>query len=318
MLHWNTPWGHHGKQASARPQAAVRRARLAFDILEDRVVLSTPPVGPQPIGYADWRNETFSIENTVVANPPAPGGQNALRSQDASPVQGEGFGQDIGLPQVDATYPYRGSGYSVAVIDTGIDYNNPALGGGWGKRVIAGYNFVANNTNPMDDNGHGTHVAGIIGSSDATYTGIAPDVNFVALKVLDSTGSGTFGAVDEALQWVVAHQAQYHIVAVNMSLGSGNFTTNPYSYLESDFATLKSDGVFIAVASGNSFYSVGSAQGLAYPAISPQVVSVGAVWDGNFGAVSWVSGARDNTTAVDAIASFTQRSTGLDILAPAR
>jgi subtilisin family serine protease len=168
----------------------------------------------------------------------------------------------------------------------------------------------------MDDNGHGTHVAGIIGSSDATYTGIAPDVNFVALKVLDSTGSGTFGAVDEALQWVAAHQAQYHIVAVNLSLGSGNFTVNPYPYLESDFSTLKGEGVFVACASGNSFYTVGSQQGLAYPAISPQVVSVGAVWDGNFGPVSWVSGARDNSTAVDQIASFTQRSGGLSILAP--
>ena len=52
------------------------------------------------------------------------------------------------------------------------------------------------------------------------------------------------------------------------------------------------------------------------PADSPQVVSVGAVWDGNFGAVSWVSGARDNSTAVDQITSFTQRSSALDILAP--
>ena len=204
----------------------------------------------------------------------------------------------------------------MAIIDTGIDYNNPALGGGWGKRVIAGYNFVNNTSDPMDDNGHGTHVAGIIGSSDPTYTGIAPDVNFIALKVLDSTGTGTFGNVDLALQWVAAHQAQYNIVAVNMSLGSGNYTVNPYTYLDSDVPTLKSVCVFIAVAAGNDFYGVGSQPGLAYPAISPQVVSVGAVWDGNFGAVSWVSGARDNTTAVDQITSFTQRSSALDILAP--
>ena len=238
------------------------------------------------------------------------------QSQSAIAGQGEGFAQDIGLDQAALDYPYRGSGYSVAIIDTGIDYNNPALGGGWGKRVIAGYNFVNNTSDPMDDNGHGTHVAGIIGSSNPTYTGVAPDVDFVALKVLDASGSGTFGAVDEALQWVAAHQVQYHIVAVNMSLGSGNYTIDPFTYLESDFTALKNEGVFIACASGNNFYGVSSQQGLAYPAISPQVVSVGAVWDGNFGAVSWVSGARDNTTAADDIASFTQRSAGLDILAP--
>ena len=126
-----------------------------------------------------------------------------------------------------ANYSYRGTGYTVAVIDTGIDYNNPYLGGGWGNRVIGGWNFVSNNSNPMDDNGHGTFVAGIIGSSDPSYLGIAPNVNFVALKVLDSTGSGTFGNVDLALQWVAAHQAQYNIVAVNMSLGSGNYTSEP-------------------------------------------------------------------------------------------
>lgn len=304
---WNM---FHGKRACLRRRSAATTV-LTVEALEERLVLSSAPVGP--FNYSDWQSQRFSIEQMSVANPPAVTSQTA---QTQSSVVGEGFGADINLPQVVANYPYRGDGYSVAIIDTGIDYNNPALGGGWGKRVIAGYNFVNNTSDPMDDNGHGTHVAGIIGSSDATYTGIAPDCNFVALKVLDASGSGSFGAVDQALQWVAAHQAQYNIVAVNMSLGSGNYTSNPYTFLEGDFASLKSEGVFVAVASGNSFYSVNSQQGLAYPAISPQVVSVGAVWDGNFGAVSWVSGARDNTTAQDDIASFTQRSSALSIMAP--
>lgn len=315
MSLWKWPWLTHGNQAPPRRRPITKRfqaprARLAVELLEDRLSLSTVPTSPAPLSYADWRKQKFTIETqSTVGNI---GGQVGVL--DAG--MGEGFGGDIGLDKVASHFPYRGNGYSVAIIDTGIDYNNPALGGGWGKRVIAGYNFVSNTSDPMDDNGHGTHVAGIIGSSDATYTGIAPGVNFIALKVLDSTGSGTFGAVDQALQWVATHQAQYHIVAVNMSMGAGNFTTNPYSFLESDFSNLIGEGVFIACASGNSFYSVGSQQGLAYPAISPQVVSVGAVWDGNFGPVSWVSGARDNTTAVDQIASFTQRSSALDILAP--
>jgi subtilisin family serine protease len=309
MKLWYSPWPPHGRQDSLRRKSGAAQTRLSLETLEDRLALSTFSTGP--ISYTAWRSQTFSIEQTAVANPPS---APQLQANDAG--QGEGFGQDINLPQVVANYPFRGHGYSVAVIDTGIDYNNPALGGGWGRRVITGYNFVNNTSDPMDDNGHGTHVAGIIGSSDATYTGIVPDVNFVALKVLDASGSGSFGAVDQALQWVAAHQAQYNIVAVNLSLGAGNYATNPYTFLESDFAALKSEGVFIASASGNSYYTYGSQQGLAYPAISPQVVSVGAVWDGDFGAVSWVSGARDNATAPDHIASFTQRSSGLDILAP--
>src|SRR3989338_10689466 len=64
-----------------------------------------------------------------------------------------------------------GRGETVCVIDTGIDYNHTALGGGWGNRVLSGYDFVNNDIDPMDDHGHGTHVAGIIASSNDTYRG---------------------------------------------------------------------------------------------------------------------------------------------------
>ena len=74
----------------------------------------------------------------------------------------------INLPEAQASYPYRGDGYSVAILDTGINYNLPDLGGGWGHRVIAGWNFINNTSDPMDDNGHGTFVAGEIGSSSST------------------------------------------------------------------------------------------------------------------------------------------------------
>src|SRR2546423_199358 len=83
-----------------------------------------------------------------------------------APAVNSDFRGIIGLDAVQANYPYRGQGYSVAVLDTGINYNDPYLGGGWGKRVVAGWNFIANNGNPMDDNGHGTFVAGEIASSN--------------------------------------------------------------------------------------------------------------------------------------------------------
>ena len=153
---------------------------------------------------------------------------------------------------------YRGQNYAVAVIDTGIDYLDPALGGGFGPgfKVEAGYNFVNNTANPMDDNGHGTVVAGEIAADDGTYSGVAPDADLIALKVLDSTGSGTFANVERALDWVVANRVKYNIVAINMSLGSGNYTINPYTFLDPDLSSLVSNGVlFISVAAGNSFYS---------------------------------------------------------------
>ncbi|MFO0965426.1 MAG: S8 family serine peptidase [Gemmataceae bacterium] len=289
--------------------------RLTLETLEDRLVLSAAAADPT---YLAWRQETFRLDgiDLAVAEQPVIAIDHAT-SQGSNPaIQDEGFSNQIGLNTVASNYSYKGQGYTVAVIDTGIDYKNAALGGGWGARVVGGWDFVNNDADPMDDNGHGTHVAGIIGSSNGTYTGIAPNVNFVALKVLGADGSGSFGYVEDALNWVIAHRAQYNIVAINLSLGTGNYNSNPYTFLENEFSTLKSQGVFIAAAAGNSFYSVGSQTGLGYPAVSPQTVSVGAVWDGNFGAVSWASGARDVTTDVDRIASFSQRSSALSIMAP--
>ncbi len=282
------------------------RTRLTVEDLEARVLLSTTPT------FHQWAQQEIHLDDVTVA--PVNVGPSAT-AQSASPTNNS-FGSLIGLNQVLADTSYRGAGYSVAVIDTGINYNDPNLGGGWGKRVIAGWNFVANTSNPMDDNGHGTFVASEIASSSSTYAGVAPDVNLVALKVLDSTGSGTYASVLSALNWVVAHRTQYNIVAVNLSLGSGNYTVNPYTYLESDFATLKADGVFIAVAAGNDYYTDSSQPGLDYPAISSNVVSVGAVWDGSFGPIAWANGARDYSTAADQIVSFSERSAALSILAP--
>jgi Subtilase family len=228
------------------------------------------------------------------------------------------FRSVIGLDAVQNLYPYRGTGYTVAVLDTGIDYNDVDLGGGFGAghRVVAGYDFINNRPDPMDDNGHGTHIAGIIGSSNPSSPGIAPDVHFVALKVLDATMNGTWTALDNALQWVISHKTQYNIVGVNLSLGSGNYVTSPYSFLDNDFTTLRSLGVFTAAASGNQYYTFHSQPGLSYPSISPYVVSVGATWAADAGPVTFSTGASESSPTVDHIVSFTQRSSALSLLAP--
>src|SRR5438477_12996194 len=87
------------------------------------------------------------------------------------------------------TFPHvTGAGESIAILDTGIDYTQPFLGGGFGPgfKVEAGYDFVDDDPDPMDTFGHGTNVAGILGASEfefngSRYQGIAPDVNLLAL-----------------------------------------------------------------------------------------------------------------------------------------
>lgn len=95
----------------------------------------------------------------------------------------------------------KGEGVKVAIIDSGIDYTHPDLDGNY----VTGYDFVNDDDYPMDDNGHGTHCAGIVAAEDngSGVVGVAPQANLYALKVLDSSGSGYFSDVIAALNWCV-------------------------------------------------------------------------------------------------------------------
>jgi subtilisin family serine protease len=102
----------------------------------------------------------------------------------------------VGAPQVwaladAAGQPATGQGVQVAVLDTGVDYTHPALGGCLGRncRVTGGYDFVYNDDDPLDDHGHGTHVAGVI-AADGLLQGVAPGANLLAYKVLNENGVG--------------------------------------------------------------------------------------------------------------------------------
>ena len=187
-----------------------------------------------------------------------------------------------GLAAARAAYGLTGRGQTVAVIDTGIAFTHQALGGGWGARVVGGWDYAENDFNPFDDpaGSHGTHVAGIIGNSDATNPGVATGVDLVALRVFADNGSGYFSWVENALQWVYQNRFAFRspITTVNISLGAVyNGTSAPlWAQLEDEFDQLKTVGIFVAVAAGNDFSSWGT-PGLSYPAASPHVVAASAV-----------------------------------------
>jgi subtilisin family serine protease len=195
-----------------------------------------------------------------------------------------------------------GKNQSVAVIDTGVDYRHPAFGGKWGKTVVAGYDFVRNDKDPMDESGHGTQVAGVIAGKRFTwggrqYQGVAYGAKIVALRVADSSDYLPDERIERALKWVIKYRSKFNISAVNISLGEGDFThkvsRGPYA---NELKKLKGLGVFIAAASGNE--GVQNPPGINYPAADPNVMAVGSV----------------NTR--DVISSFTSRGPDLDLLAP--
>lgn len=248
--------------------ADPRQNRTAqLETLEARIVLSAQPV-------SDFALDDFMTQQI----------ERALDDVTTYVSNGDNF---TGLSQVIDDYGLTGEGQTVAVIDTGIAWDHYALGGGFGAghQVVGGWDFAENDANPYDDGPagfHGTHVAGIIGSNDANYSGVAPGSDLVALRVFDDMGNATFDWVEQALQWVHDHQNDFEnpITTVNLSLGANwNADTVPnWAMLEDEFAQLKEDGIFISVAAGNSFANYGTA-GLSYPAASPLVVPIASVGD---------------------------------------
>ncbi len=166
---------------------------------------------------------------------------------------------------------YTGQGVKVAVLDSGIDASHPALTG----RVVAWYDTINGQTTPYDDNGHGTHCAGIVGSHDTTYRGVAPECDLIGVKVLNAQGSGYDSDIIAGIEWAVNQGADI----ISMSLG-GKAKVAPVD--DPLCVALKNawinDGVVSCVAAGNSGPRPKSIDS---PGIEPTIITVGAADDKN-------------------------------------
>jgi serine protease AprX len=196
----------------------------------------------------------------------------------------------IGATTARESLGYTGRGVGVAVIDSGIASwhddltNRSATIYPYGnQRVAAFVDFVNGRTQPYDDNGHGTHVAGIVGGngydSRGEKAGVAPDAHLAVLKVLDANGVGNIGHIIAALNWVAANHQAYNIRVVNMSVGariSESYWTDPLTLATK---ALVDRGVVVVAAAGNFGKNArGELQygGIAAPANAPWVLTVGA------------------------------------------
>ncbi len=195
-----------------------------------------------------------------------------------------------------------GKGQTICIIDTGIDYTHESLGNctlanltARKCKVISGTDFVNHDSDPMDDNNHGTHVAGIAAANGSIF-GVAKGANIVAIKALDSGGSGSDADVIAGIDWCTNNATLLNISVISMSLGDGeNYTSsNCPTTMDTSMQNAVNNGLTVVVASGNE----GKTNGINYPACSPYAISVGA---------------SDNS---DVIASFSDTSSLLKIVAP--
>ncbi|KAK1700688.1 subtilase [Colletotrichum godetiae] len=157
-----------------------------------------------------------------------------------------------------------GKGVKVAVVDAGVDYTHPALGGGFGEgfKVIGGYDLVGDSDWPDGDGpkrpdkdpyeqnslgGHGTHVSGIVAGKSDTWQGVAPEANILSYKVF----SGTSGDTDEETlieAFLMAHSDGADIITSSIG-GRGGFSSNAWAEIAS---RLVDQGVVVTISAGNT------------------------------------------------------------------
>lgn len=179
------------------------------------------------------------------------------------------------------TYNATGAGVDAYIIDTGIRLTHAEFGG----RAVTGFDAITAGGTAVDQNGHGTHVAGTVGG--ATY-GVAKSVNLIAVRVLDAAGSGTTAGVIAGVDWVTANHTTRPAVA-NMSLGGGLSAA-----LDAAVRASILDGVTYCVAGGNSALNVSTSS----PADVAEAITVAA------------------SDITDGFASFSNFGAGVDLIAP--
>ncbi len=194
-----------------------------------------------------------------------------------------GANTQIGADVVQAS-GNTGAGRKVVVLDTGYNYEHPELSGSY----LGGWDFVNNDSDPMDDHGHGSHVAGIITADGINphARGVAPDAGIIAGKVLDGYGSGYFSDVIAAIYWAVDGPDgipdtpdDFNADAISMSFGTGppdtyyGFCNNVEPDVTEAIKYALNRGVVPVVAAGNW-----GNRGVSIPGCISYSMTVGAVY----------------------------------------
>ncbi len=191
-----------------------------------------------------------------------------------------------GVDRIDADLAWatsEGAGVKVAVLDTGVDPDHPDLKG----NIMGGVNIINPRKSYADDNGHGTHCAGIIAAMDNEIgvIGVAPEAHIYAVKVLNSKGTGYYSDIIKGIEWAVNNGME----VISMSLGG----TTHSSSLEYACDAAKSAGLVLVAAAGN-----GGSEAPLYPAAYESVIAVSA------------------TDSSDSLADFSSYGNHIDLAGP--
>ena len=277
-----------------------------------------------PATDSSWLTSTYYVQNYASSN-------TQLRFV-TSPLLGSSDILSVDSVQIEYAYAskyasairadqawlanLKGEGVTVAVVDSGITNHADLLDFGYGPSSVIASTNQTSEASANDGYGHGTHVAGIIGGngtlSGGVYTGVAPWVNLVNVKVSNQQGIATASDLIDGLQWILNNKATYNIRVVNLSLNSTVAEAYHTSPLDAAVEILWFNGIVVVVSAGNNGTGSGSVT-LYPPANDPFVITVGASEDKGTAALS------DDTIASFSAYGTTENSFAKpDLVAPGR
>jgi thermitase len=275
------PWALQSVNAATalfvqfKPNTSASQERAEIASFGGRV-MTTYPNGPQLVQLAPWASASAAVSQLQAQPDVVYAEVDATVHDDAIPAvlpNDPQLGQQWALTTIDAPQAWAistgKSSVIVAVLDTGLDTNNPDFAGRlWTNPTansdgffgdVHGWNFVSGNGNIMDNNGHGTHVTGILAATGNNGVGVA-GVNWGAqimpLKVLDSNGNGSTDTAVSAIYFAVQHGAK----VINASWGGDIFSATMLAALQ----YANQNGVVFVTAAGNE--SSNNDQVTTYPA----------------------------------------------------
>ena len=252
---------------------------------EAAAIVSTAPKGdPLEVVVTSRDTDGTPVISTVVADTRSQARSIVARALGRSSTIGAEMSHRVSIEAYNDTYrsqqwaltalkaetvhqSTKGSGVTVAVLDTGVKSSHSDLSG----KVLSGTDYVSPGTSANDENGHGTHVAGIIAATHNNSRGIAgmaPSAKILPVRVLDRNGSGTSANVAKGILYAASHGAK----VINMSFGS----TQQSTAMKTAVAEAIKKNVLVVAAAGNGGCGLLGAA-TEYPAAYPGVVGVGAV-----------------------------------------
>jgi len=228
-------------------------------------------------GFQGEIKNTLTQINAIVAVIPTKAIQGIQHNPQVRYVEEDKYIQLVqtqvlpwGVDRIDADNVWSfntGSDIAIAIVDTGIDYNHPDLAANY----LIGESFVDYTSDPMDDNGHGTHCAGIAAAlnNNIGVVGVAPDADLIAAKVLDQNGGAYLSWIADGINWAANNSAD----VISLSIG---YDQHVQSWKDACDYAYYTKGCVVVAAAGNSGNPPGRGDNVEYPARYASVIAVSA------------------------------------------